>query len=232
MPKLRKHTRDGYYYVDARDLGAGRPSLKTTDKRVARELYQDWLIRFGGTPAEVRQRITLGQAITAYLRDKRLHVTGEYLELIAGQLRHLTATLGDKRPVHQIRHKDLLDHIATRLEKIQRSTANGEIITIRALFRWLIGRHLLQVSPAANLKTLKVARTEAHFLTHDQCQRLIAASEPPFNDIWTTFLLTGLRKAELQDLAVRDLNLTTQRLRVAEGKGQKALPDRPHQLGW
>jgi integrase len=52
------------------------------------------------------------------------------------------------------------------------------------------------------------------FLTRDECRRLLAASPPDLYPIYFTFLNTGMRKAELENLQWADIDLARRRISI------------------
>ena len=78
---------------------------------------------------------------------------------------------------------------------------------LRHVFRWAIGRGVIETSPFANV-TIPTARArKTRFLSIEEEARLCQAIGPPY-DAWVRLaILTGLRKAEQFGLRWADLDL-------------------------
>ena len=73
----------------------------------------------------------------------------------------------------------------------------------------------LRDNPCKPIKKLKVRDSKAvRFLTKEECQRLLDACSPDLYPVYFTFLNTGMRKAELENLEWADIDLERRRIRI------------------
>jgi integrase len=80
----------------------------------------------------------------------------------------------------------------------------------------------LRKNPTKNVKRLKVDDSKPpRFLTSDEGRRLLEASPPELYPIYFTFLNTGLRKAELENLQWGDIDLKRRRIQVRRKENWK-----------
>ena len=218
--KLRRQSRDGIYFIDARAIGAGRIHLGTRDKGIAQNLYKEWLEEFGHTRSEVKSKIMLQDAIDLHVKYQRRQHSGSHADRVEGILTALAKSLGSSKRILEITRQDIEDYIDQRRFSIAESTVNKELRTIKAFFKFLLDRELLIRNPTARLKQTRVPDPDMVILDPDEIYDLLKASEQEYRDIWIGFLFTGLRKSELMDLQVKDIKRSTNQLSVV-GKGSK-----------
>jgi len=102
--------------------------------------------------------------------------------------------------------------------------------SLRSFWRFLVDRDYATGDPFGRVRLPKPERQVPSFLTEQECQRLLAATdrarlvEYAFRDraVLTTFLFTGIRRGELLALRLPDVDLEAGLLRVLKGKGKKA----------
>jgi len=117
----------------------------------------------------------------------------------------------------------LLELAADGLSARSRARA---LVSIRGLFRYLVGEHLLDVDPTETIDAPKIGRKLPDVLGRDDVERLLAA--PPLDtprglrDAAMIELLyaTGLRVSELVNLQLDDVKLDAGYVRTF-GKGRK-----------
>lgn len=97
---------------------------------------------------------------------------------------------------------------------------------IRSFYRYLHRQGYVPANPAADLKTPKIPSREPIFLSQAEARTLLEtarrAGPSPVRDhaIIATFLYTGCRVSELTGLRVRDVNFSSETVRLF-GKGAK-----------
>ncbi|MCP4703441.1 MAG: site-specific integrase [candidate division Zixibacteria bacterium] len=110
-------------------------------------------------------------------------------------------------------------------------TINFEVDTLRMIFNLAIKWDYLKENPTKGVKRLKVDDSKPpRFLTKEECQKLLEASPPELYPVYFTFLNTGMRKAELENLQWSDIDLKRERIRIRRKEnwqpktGERELP--------
>ena len=103
-------------------------------------------------------------------------------------------------------------------------TYNGLRSNARAFFDWCVRRHLLRVSPVADIEPLPEPPKEPCFYTPDRVRRVFAAAMSPDTDPAIGVFLTlgffcGLRTSEIQRAVAGDVNFADGTVRVPIPKG-------------
>ncbi len=94
-------------------------------------------------------------------------------------------------------------------------TINFEIGTLRTIFNTAIKWGYLKDNPTKGIKTLRVTDSKpVRFLTIKECQRFLKACPDDLYPVYFTFLNTGMRKAELENLMWNDIDLKRRRIRI------------------
>jgi site-specific recombinase XerD len=94
-------------------------------------------------------------------------------------------------------------------------TINFEIGTLKSIFNLAIKWGYLDENPTKGVTKLKVTDSKPpRFLTEDECRRLLEACPDDLHSIYFTFLQTGMRKAELENLEWVDVDFKRRKIRV------------------
>jgi len=94
-------------------------------------------------------------------------------------------------------------------------TINFEIDTLRALFNLAIKWGYLKDNPTVQVKRLRVTDTiQLEFLSIEDTERLLKATPKEFYPVYFTFLNTGMRKAELENLEWADIDFKRKKIRI------------------
>jgi integrase len=94
-------------------------------------------------------------------------------------------------------------------------TINFEIDTLRTVLNLAIKWGYLKDNPTKDVRRLKVDDSKPlRFLTKDECKKLLDACPPDLYPIYFTFLTTGMRKAELENLEWNDIDLKRKKIRI------------------
>jgi len=94
-------------------------------------------------------------------------------------------------------------------------TINFELGVLRTIFNLAIKWEYLKNNPTNNVKKLKVNDSKAiRFLSKDECQRLLETSPEDLYPIYYTFLNTGMRKAELENLEWDDVDFKRRKIKI------------------
>jgi integrase len=94
-------------------------------------------------------------------------------------------------------------------------TINFEIDTLRTIFNLAIKWDYLKENPTQNITRLKVSDSKPpRFLTIEECDRFLSHCSDDLRPIYFTFLNTGMRKAELENLEWDDIDLKRRRIKI------------------
>ncbi len=94
-------------------------------------------------------------------------------------------------------------------------TINFEVGALKTIFNLAIKWGYLRENPTKEIKKLKVNDSKPiRFLTQDECKRLLDVSPPELYPIYFTFLNTGMRKAELENLEWNDIDFKRCKIKV------------------
>jgi integrase/recombinase XerD len=107
-------------------------------------------------------------------------------------------------------------------------TQNSRLGIVKQFFRWLTRQHLTLFNPASEIELPRLShRLPRDILTPTEAEAVLAVPnvETPLGirdrAILETFYSTGLRRVELVNLALYDLDAARGTLMVREGKGRK-----------
>jgi integrase len=99
-------------------------------------------------------------------------------------------------------------------------TINFEINTLRLMFNLAIDWGYLKANPTKNVKKLKVDDSKpVRFLTKTECQRFLEATPTHLYPIYFTFINTGLRKSELENLQWVDIDFKRRKIIIWHKEG-------------
>lgn len=92
-------------------------------------------------------------------------------------------------------------------------TINFELSAIKTLLNLAIKWGYLKVNPLGDVKRLKADQTGLpRFLSESECKKLLRATPEALRPIFYTFLNTGLRKGELENLTWSEIDLKRKKL--------------------
>lgn len=136
----------------------------------------------------------------------------------------------DSLSLTDIRIADIRGFVAALHERrLQAPTIARRINCLRSFFKFLWVNDHIPDNPCLRIGTPKKARKLPTVLTEDECRALLEAAYQShytmlgFRDhaVLSLLLYTGLRRQELLDLTVDDVDLQQRWLRVRRGKGNK-----------
>jgi len=136
--------------------------------------------------------------------------------------------LRDIKPEHLEQYK------AERSKHIAPNTVAHELTILNVFFNTAIQMGYLTDNPVAKVHRPKRRYTTPRYLTGDEIRRLLDVSSEYERAVWTTYLLTGMRRGELENLEWRDIdfkrNLITVRVRQdfqPKGREARGIPLHP-----
>ncbi len=107
-----------------------------------------------------------------------------------------------------------------RSPKVAKSrTVNFELDTLRLIFNLAIKWGYIRENPTKGVAKLKVDENQTpRFLSVNECRRFLDVCPPNLYPIYYTFLHTGMRKAELENLTWADIDLERRQISIRRKK--------------
>jgi len=94
-------------------------------------------------------------------------------------------------------------------------TVNLELEGLKTMLNLAIKWDYLKESPMKHVKPLKVDdKKSLRFLTAEECNRFLEACPKDLYPVYFTFIATGMRKAELEYLCWKDVDLTRRKIYI------------------
>lgn len=132
------------------------------------------------------------------------------------------------RPILERYRRYLYHYRKSNGEPISFATQQQRLVPIRAFFKWLTKENYLLYNPASELELPRVhRRLPQHVLTHEEVERIVNQTmlhgEIGIRDraIIETLYSTGIRRMELVNLKLYDVDTRNGTLMVRAGKGSK-----------
>ncbi|MCP4128148.1 MAG: site-specific tyrosine recombinase XerC, partial [Gammaproteobacteria bacterium] len=132
------------------------------------------------------------------------------------------------RPILERYRRHLFHYRKSNGEPISFATQQQRLIPIKAFFKWLTKENYILYNPASELELPKVhKRLPKAILTADEVERILNQTllhgELGIRDraIIETLYSSGIRRMELTNLSLYDVDLKNGTLMVREGKGKK-----------
>ena len=132
------------------------------------------------------------------------------------------------KPILERYRRHLYHYRKASGEPLSFATQQQRLLPLRAFFKWLARENHILGNPASELELPRVPRKlPAHILSHEDVEAVIAQTFVQGvmgvrdRAILETLYSTGLRRSELAQLKLYDLDLKNGTLRVRQGKGQK-----------
>ena len=132
------------------------------------------------------------------------------------------------RPILERYRRYLYHYRKESGEPLSFATQQQRLLPLRAFFKWLARENLILSNPASELELPRVhRRLPAHILSREDIERVMAQAlrdgEKGIRDraMLETLYSTGIRRSELANLKLHDLDLKNGTLFVRAGKGER-----------
>ena len=214
--------REGNYYIHFLDGSRQiwkKVGPKPTDARDAAQFQEAvFNARVMGIPLKDPDRpsLSVGGTLYGYLEDYKLSQSAESYALMYQTL-HEFLELTNKSDIAQITRADMLRYkqwLINRGRAVR--TAGNKMMRVNQYLRAVQG-----LEPGKGLVTMKDAKfveLEPEVYTSDDLTTFFKACEPFFHRVFSTLLMSGLRKQEMENLEWTDLNLDAGTLSVRAKK--------------
>lgn len=197
----------------------GREEARSYDTRGRAEAAQEVL---RGSVTAVA-RVTVEQALSDYLEERRQHWKASSAVTITGQLTAVLRAHGE-RPITQLSARDVADAVEARGGAVD--TRVGALRMVRTFERWCRDHDLIRDDFTRGVKVIGRRKRGKPQLTTDESRRLLTLCLDPAEDEAATvsalLLTTGLRVSEVTERAVRDVDADGTVLIVWDGKTENS----------
>lgn len=127
-------------------------------------------------------------------------------------------------PVRQIRPKHVAEWISDQRDEYSAKTINGDVSVLLAIFDYAITHEFVESNPAKNAPRPKIKRKEWRILTPEEIQ----AVDKEFTDekarlMFRVLTRTGIRRGELRNLRVRDIDFERNLIRIVDSKTDEGI---------
>src|SRR3979411_739913 len=119
---------------------------------------------------------------------------------ISRMLRRAVGSAWGSRSIHEISKRDVVDVVSAIEQRGAPVPANKALKSIKAFFRWCVGRAVLDKSPADGVPLPAKQVTRDRVLSDGELVRVILAARQiggPYGDIVEVLALTGQRREEV-----------------------------------
>ncbi len=227
--KVGKH-----YYVDYRDADGRRIRKSVGNAKVVAEQFLKKVEGEVATGKHglAPNQILIAEFFTKYLqhiRTTKSPSTWKRYRAVVDHFQRYLTSLPARRKISDIKVRDIDDFKAWRKQQsVNRNgqpvvpgsesdantktgadpvTINFEINTLRTIFNVAIKWGYLLTNPTREVERLKVKKSQVpNCLSQEDCHKLLEASPQPFRDMFTIYLCTGMRLAELTNLEWSDVD--------------------------
>jgi len=232
------YKRNNVWYVDFRDNGRRVRRRIGRSKKVAQLTLQDAEVKAAREEfGFALTKVPLGEFLNSFLEYSRAThrptTTDRYRAVIdhfrrflqstpkVANVADVTAEVVDRYKVYRKNGNgdgdDGAGHGNQRTAKSR--TINFEIDTLRLIFNLAIKWGHLRENPTKGVTKLKVEETKApRFLAVAECELFLGACPADLRSIYYTFLQTGMRKAELENLTWADVDLKRRQISICRKK--------------
>jgi len=146
-----------------------------------------------------------------------------YKSIIDNFLRFLQS---DYRHIEKISHftpKVFEDYKGFRKgENAHNRTMNAELVVLRMMFRLAVQWGYTKENPTDGVTRMRLPKKNPpQYLTEEQCKKFLEACDDFLYPIFYTFLNTGMRKSELENLEWSDVDFKRRKIKIIEKEDWK-----------
>lgn len=218
MATLRE--RSGTYFIDYRVNGRRIRKAVGPSKKIAELALKDLEVKLAkneiGFTTKDANLSNLFQEFLAYSRTNHAPNSQKRYGAI---IRNFEAFLGNYpylSKVSQLTPKTFEDFKAFRKgQEAANRTINIELQTLRAMFNLAIQWNYSKENPTKGVSPLKEDRhIKPRFLSKEECKTLLDSCGEELYPIFYTFLYTGMRKGELENLEWDDVDFERRKIKI------------------
>ncbi len=197
---------------------------KESDLERRIEQYLDWM------------RVTAHSENTIVVRDRYLDYFKTWcLERGIEEIEEVS------RPVVERFQKSMFHYKKKNGKPLAICSQHSRLVALKAFFKYLAQQRILLYNPASELQLPKMGQSlPKQILTHEEVQQVMNLCDlsDPFGlrdrAIMELFYTNGIRRSELRNLTIYDVDFDKGSLRIREGKGKKdrVVPVGQRSLDW
>lgn len=219
MATLRK--KGNAYFIDYRVDGRRRRKNVGKSKKMAELALKDFEVKMARRELGFeRKDSTLNKLLLDYEAYCKTNVAPSTLKRYSSILdnfkRFLKMDFPHLEKISHFRPKVFEDFKGFRKgEGAHNRTVNAEMIVIRMMFRLAIQWGYAKENPTDGVSRLRIPKKVApRFLTEEECEKVLEECDGFLYPIIFSFLNTGMRKAELENLEWGDINFNRKKLQI------------------
>jgi integrase len=207
--RIYKDAKSKNWYLDARDEGSGRYSLKTKDKKIAEKiLAQKQIETLEGIHEvklhrEEKRVIRLEDAIDQYIESAEGRIKPKTLKDYKQSKTNLMKYFDSGKDVLDVNLKTVEKFISDRLKTVKPATVNKDLQLLKATLGKLKKWGDIKENPIDSLKKLNENNIRTRILT-DKEEIILSQALPAVSDYMRLAIVmslnTGMRKGEILSL--------------------------------
>lgn len=212
--RIYKDNKSGYYYLDCRDEGGRRLSLKTKNKKYAEAIMAQKRTELLQNKFSVQliskesKNMTLAEAVKLFLEYCKIRVRKSTVKRYATSSEQLMEGLGKSILLKEINNEKLESYRRQRLEDGKSvATVNRDLQFLRNLFNKMEELEYIEKKPFKKIKMLKENNIVTRVLSVEEATLLLDHCNKRSDYLYyATFLAlnTGMRKNEILSLQLPD----------------------------
>ncbi|MEA3368820.1 MAG: tyrosine-type recombinase/integrase [Candidatus Ratteibacteria bacterium] len=223
MATLRK--KNGKYFIDFRINGRRIRKIIGASKKIAELALKDVEVKIAKGEAGFEKKDEnlnkLFSDFFSYSQTNHTPSTQKRYRAIVDNFKRFLAHHPFIAKISHLNPKTFEDYKKFRFDqRAQNKTINMELQTLRAVFNLAKTWGYTKENPTESVKMLKITNHIApRFLSEEECKILLENCNEWEYPIFYTFLNTGMRKSELQNLEWTDIDLNRRKIKIAVKKG-------------